>query len=146
VGLEDLHGPAQVTRTNDIHCVTTWSRYDNTWVGVSMRTLLAQVKPFETAKFVMLRSYDGYSTNLPLADIDRDDVIIAHTWKASRSPASTAVPCDWWCRTSTSGSQPNGCATSLHGEGPAGLLGSARLSHARRSVARGAVWLARVAF
>jgi DMSO/TMAO reductase YedYZ molybdopterin-dependent catalytic subunit len=71
----------QVTLTNDIHCVTTWSRYDNTWVGVPMRTLLAQAKPFPTAKFVMLRSYDGYSTNLPLADIDRDDVLIAHTWE-----------------------------------------------------------------
>ena len=73
----------QVTLTNDIHCVTTWSRYDNTWVGVSMRTLLAQAKPFETAAAVMLRSYDGYSTNLPLADLDRDDVLIAHTWQGA---------------------------------------------------------------
>jgi DMSO/TMAO reductase YedYZ molybdopterin-dependent catalytic subunit len=71
----------QVTLTNDIHCVTTWSRYDNTWVGIAMRTLLATVKPFESAKFVMLRSFDGYSTNLPLADIDRDDVLLAHTWQ-----------------------------------------------------------------
>ncbi|TAL03887.1 MAG: sulfite oxidase-like oxidoreductase [Rhodospirillaceae bacterium] len=71
----------QVTLTNDIHCVTTWSRYENTWVGVPMRALLAAVKPFDTAKFVMLRSYDGYSTNLPLSDIDRDDVLIAHTWQ-----------------------------------------------------------------
>jgi DMSO/TMAO reductase YedYZ molybdopterin-dependent catalytic subunit len=70
----------QVTLTNDIHCVTTWSRYDNTWVGVPMRALLDAVKPFKTAKAVMLRSYDGYSTNLPLADIDRDEVLIAHTW------------------------------------------------------------------
>jgi DMSO/TMAO reductase YedYZ molybdopterin-dependent catalytic subunit len=29
----------------------------------------------------MLKSYDGYSTNLPLADIDREDVLIAHTWQ-----------------------------------------------------------------
>jgi len=71
----------QVTLVNDIHCVTTWSRYDNTWVGVPMRAVLDAAKPFPTAKFVMLRSYDGYSTNLPLADIDRDDVLIAHTWQ-----------------------------------------------------------------
>ena len=70
----------QVTLTNDIHCVTTWSRYDNVWTGVPMRALLAQAKPFDTAAAVMLRSYDGYSTNLALADIDRDDVLIAHTW------------------------------------------------------------------
>ena len=40
----------QVTLTNDIHCVTTWSRYDNAWVGVRMRDLLAQVRPFDTAE------------------------------------------------------------------------------------------------
>jgi DMSO/TMAO reductase YedYZ molybdopterin-dependent catalytic subunit len=88
----------QVTLKNDIHCVTTWSRYDNEWVGVPMRALLALVKPFETAKFVMLRSYDGYSTNLPLADIDRDDVLIAHTWEGKPlarehgGPARLVVP------------------------------------------------------
>ncbi len=72
---------SQVTYTNDIHCVTTWSRYDNTWVGVAMRTLLEQVKPLPSAKFLMVKSYDGYSTNVPLSDVDRDDVFIAHTWQ-----------------------------------------------------------------
>jgi DMSO/TMAO reductase YedYZ molybdopterin-dependent catalytic subunit len=89
---------AQVTYANDIHCVTTWSRYDNTWVGVAMRTLLDQVKPLPTAKFLMIKSFDGYSTNLPLADVDRDDVFIAHTWQGkplSREhggPARLVVP------------------------------------------------------
>ena len=71
----------QTTYVNDIHCVTTWSRYDNTWIGVAMRALLAQVKPLPTAKFLMVKSFDGYSTNIPLADVDRDDVFIAHTWQ-----------------------------------------------------------------
>ena len=78
-----LMAQPQVTLTNDIHCVTTWSRYDNAWVGVAMRTVLAAVKPFPTAKFVMLRSFDGYTTNLPLADLDRADVVIAHTWQGA---------------------------------------------------------------
>jgi DMSO/TMAO reductase YedYZ molybdopterin-dependent catalytic subunit len=77
-GLKDQ---PQITYVNDIHCVTTWSRYDNTWRGVAMRTLLAQVKPLPTAKFLMVKSFDGYSTNIPLADVDRDDVFIAHTWQ-----------------------------------------------------------------
>jgi len=71
----------QVTLTCDIHCVTTWSRYDNEWKGVAMRTLLDLVKPAPRAKFLMLKSYDGYATNVPLADVDRDDVLIAHTWQ-----------------------------------------------------------------
>ena len=27
--------------TSDIHCVTAWSRYDNTWIGVPMRAMLS---------------------------------------------------------------------------------------------------------
>lgn len=76
-----LMAQPQVTLKNDIHCVTTWSRYDNAWQGVAMRTLLEQVKPKPGAKFLMLKSFDGYSTNVPLADVDRDDVLIAHTWQ-----------------------------------------------------------------
>ena len=29
----------------DIHCVTTWSRYDNEWQGVSTRDLLDEAMP-----------------------------------------------------------------------------------------------------
>lgn len=76
-----LMAQPQVESVSDIHCVTTWSRYDNAWRGVAMRTLLALVQPLPAAKFLMLKSYDGYSTNVPLADVDRDDVIIAHTWQ-----------------------------------------------------------------
>lgn len=66
--------------SNDIHCVTTWSRYDNVWQGVAFRDLLALIEPKADAKAVMLKSYDGYSTNVLLSDLDRDDVFIAHTW------------------------------------------------------------------
>lgn len=70
----------QQTYKNDIHCVTTWSRYDNEWVGVPMRALLRQANPKPSAKALMLRSFDGYTTNILLSDVDRDDVFLAHTW------------------------------------------------------------------
>src|SRR5690606_40511689 len=72
--------------------------YDNAWKGVAMRTLLALVQPTPSAKFLMLKSYDGYSTNVPLADVDRDDVLIAHTWqdrpldRAHGGPVRLVVP------------------------------------------------------
>ncbi len=78
-----LMAQPQVTLTNDIHCVTTWSRYDNQWKGVAMRTLLAQVKPLPGAKFLMFKSFDGYSTNVPLADAERAEVLIAHAWQGN---------------------------------------------------------------
>ena len=77
---DDLHKQPQQDFKNDIHCVTTWSRYDNVWQGVPFRALLAAVELLPSAKFLMIKSFDGYATNVPLADVDRDDVFLGHTW------------------------------------------------------------------
>ena len=39
--------------TSDIHCVTTWSRYDNEWQGLATRDLLAACRPRDEARFVV---------------------------------------------------------------------------------------------
>jgi DMSO/TMAO reductase YedYZ molybdopterin-dependent catalytic subunit len=67
-------------KISDIHCVTTWSRYDNEWKGVSTRDLLDLVMPKPEASHVMLTSYDGYTTNLPLEDFAAEDAILATHW------------------------------------------------------------------
>ena len=55
------------TLTRDIHCVTKWSKFDTTWEGVSIDTLLEGV---ETASDYALAFCDGgYTTNLPLEDL-----------------------------------------------------------------------------
>lgn len=66
--------------TSDIHCVTTWSRYDNLWEGLATRELLAACQPREDARFVVLHSYDGYTTNLALEDFAAEDALLAHSW------------------------------------------------------------------
>ena len=71
----------QTRNTSDIHCVTQWSRYDNAWEGVSALHLLGIVGPKPEAKFLMFTSYDDYTTNLPLADFDDADVLLAHSWQ-----------------------------------------------------------------
>ncbi|UPJ67491.1 sulfite oxidase-like oxidoreductase [Bradyrhizobium sp. 191] len=70
----------QARFTSDIHCVTTWSRYDNEWEGLATRELLAACQPREDARFVVLHSYDGYTTNLPLEDFAAEDALLAHSW------------------------------------------------------------------
>lgn len=71
----------QSTIQSDIHCVTTWSRYDNEWAGVSTRSLLDLVQPRDEARAVMLHGYDGYTTNLTLADFASSGAMIAHSWQ-----------------------------------------------------------------
>lgn len=68
-------------RVSDIHCVTTWSRYDNHWQGVSTRDLLDLVHPKDEAQAVMMHSFDGYTTNLPLADFADEAALLAHHWE-----------------------------------------------------------------
>lgn len=51
----------------DIHCVTKWSKFDTTWEGVSVDTLLDGAKT--DAEFVVAFAEGGYRTNLPLADV-----------------------------------------------------------------------------
>jgi DMSO/TMAO reductase YedYZ molybdopterin-dependent catalytic subunit len=62
----------------DFHCVTQWSRLDNTWEGVSAAWLLEQAGVLPEARYVVLKGYDdGWTTNLPLADFLADDVLLA---------------------------------------------------------------------
>lgn len=71
----------QSQKLSDIHCVTTWSRYDNHWEGVSTRDLMDAVGVKPEAAFVLLASNDGYTTNLALEDFSSDDALIAHSWE-----------------------------------------------------------------
>lgn len=76
-----LRGLPQSERVTDIHCVTTWSRYDNRWDGVSTQDLMDLVRPEAEARFVVLHSYDGYTTNLALEDFAAPDAMIVHAWE-----------------------------------------------------------------
>jgi DMSO/TMAO reductase YedYZ molybdopterin-dependent catalytic subunit len=83
---------AQTPVTSDIHCVTTWSRYDNQWLGLPTRELLAACQPRDSAQFVMLHSYDGYTTNLALEDFAADDALLAHSWSGKPLTADHGGP------------------------------------------------------
>lgn len=71
----------QETISNDIHCVTRWSRLDNTWEGVTARHLLSVIRPRTDARFLIFHGHDGYTTNVPLEHFDRPGSLLAHTWE-----------------------------------------------------------------
>ncbi|GAC1448345.1 MAG: sulfite oxidase-like oxidoreductase [Ktedonobacterales bacterium] len=74
---EELLALPRVQLTSDIHCVTTWSRYENGWEGVHVREIIARARPTADAQFVVAHSWTGYTTNMPYSDFDDDDVLIA---------------------------------------------------------------------
>lgn len=51
----------------DIHCVTKWSKFDTSWKGVSLDTLLEGVET--EADYVTAWCDGDYTTNLPLEDL-----------------------------------------------------------------------------
>lgn len=67
----------QVKVFADMHCVTRWSKLDNLWEGVATRELLKHITVSPKAKFVMVHSEYGFSTNLPIDDFFGDDCLFA---------------------------------------------------------------------
>ncbi len=65
----------QITR--DIHCVTTWSKLDTQWEGVLVDDLLEAAGLAPPTGFVLAHSFDGYSTNVPVADLIGGKAMIA---------------------------------------------------------------------
>ena len=61
----------------DFHCVTAWSKMDNEWEGVRFRTVAELARPKPEGRFVMVHADTGYTTNLPLDDLLRDNVVFA---------------------------------------------------------------------
>ncbi len=75
---EEFMALPQVRVKSDIHCVTGWSKLDNEWEGVLVRDVLALARPRPEANAVMVHCYGGYTTNVPLQDLLRDDVLLAY--------------------------------------------------------------------
>ena len=77
IGWKEFVGLPRREVTCDIHCVTTWSRYDNRFAGVPVRPLLerAGIKP--TATHALVHAEPDYTTNLPLEDLLREENLLA---------------------------------------------------------------------
>ena len=76
---EDLHLLPQSQYRGDIHCVTTWSKLDTSFDGVSVDLLLDVADPVPEATHVLATSTTGYTTNLPLEHIRNGQAWIVWT-------------------------------------------------------------------
>jgi DMSO/TMAO reductase YedYZ molybdopterin-dependent catalytic subunit len=74
---QELRALPTVTVDADMHCVTGWTTLDNTWEGVSFRTILEMAKPKPEAAWVIAHGANGYTSDLSLAAMDDDDVLLA---------------------------------------------------------------------
>lgn len=71
----------RIETLSDFHCVTTWSRLDNHWSGVSFKTIADLATPQSEGKFVTIWCDNEYSTSLTLEDLLEHNVLLADHWK-----------------------------------------------------------------
>jgi len=76
---DEFNALPQTTVHCDIHCVTAWSKLDNDFTGVLVSEVLAHVRVKPESTFVMVHSVGGYTTNLPLDELNGPNCIFAHS-------------------------------------------------------------------
>ena len=68
----------KITVKSDIHCVTRWSKFDNVWEGIAFREVFHRVSVKKEANHVLFHAEHGYTANVPLEDLMRDEVLFAY--------------------------------------------------------------------
>ncbi len=85
-------GLGSVVYTADFHCVTTWSRLDNTWTGVPASEVIRVAPPGPAATHVMVHCHGGYTTNLPVEDFSHPEVAFAYLHDGKELTADHGYP------------------------------------------------------
>jgi DMSO/TMAO reductase YedYZ molybdopterin-dependent catalytic subunit len=84
---DEFNRLSRTTHTQDIHCVTRWSRFDVTFEGVHWSALEELVKPLPSARFVVAHAEEGYTSNVPIAFLrDRLSLLATHADGAPLTP------------------------------------------------------------
>lgn len=75
---DGLQSVDQTDWNGDIHCVTRWSKFNMSWRGVDVRTLIERARPTPAASHLLAHCHGGYTTNMPLSDVLEHPALIAH--------------------------------------------------------------------
>ncbi|MEW9701412.1 sulfite oxidase-like oxidoreductase [Paenibacillus sp. SI8] len=74
---EELLALPQTQVVCDIHCVTRWTKLDTVWEGIRFRDFLQMMDIKPQGNYVMLHADEDYETNVPLADLMGDNILLA---------------------------------------------------------------------
>jgi DMSO/TMAO reductase YedYZ molybdopterin-dependent catalytic subunit len=74
---EELDELPKIEVTQDIHCVTRWSRFDTTFRGVPWSAIAELVRPKPSARFAIAHAEQGYTANVPASFLDQEGAMLA---------------------------------------------------------------------
>ncbi|HEY7904131.1 MAG TPA: sulfite oxidase-like oxidoreductase [Casimicrobiaceae bacterium] len=82
----------RTTWRGDIHCVTKWSKFDTQWEGVTIDDLFAAAGITPPSPWLLALSFDGYDTNVPVADLVGGRAMIATRFAGAALAAEHGGP------------------------------------------------------
>jgi DMSO/TMAO reductase YedYZ molybdopterin-dependent catalytic subunit len=88
----DLMDLKQMDLTCDVHCVTGWTLLDSRWRGIPLTVVMDLVKVKDSARFVIFEAAGDYSSNIPLSEAGKDNVILAHGYSGGNLPQVHGAP------------------------------------------------------
>ena len=74
---EQFNALPRTTNTQDIHCVTRWSKFDTSFEGVHWRELAKLVQPTSAARFVIAHAEAEFTANVPLSFLEAESALLA---------------------------------------------------------------------
>ncbi|GAB3422659.1 sulfite oxidase-like oxidoreductase [Haloparvum alkalitolerans] len=89
---EEFRDLPSVTQRQDFHCVTGWSKFDCEFTGVPFPEIAERAGVDDDAVHVMFHAMDGYTTNLPLSECDRDAVLFVYDYDGEELPTDHGGP------------------------------------------------------
>jgi DMSO/TMAO reductase YedYZ molybdopterin-dependent catalytic subunit len=89
---QELLNLEQVHITCDVHCVTGWTLLDSRWSGVRLSTIMDRVMPRRNAGFVIFEAAGGFTSNVPMSEIRKGDVILAHSFSGEKLQQAHGAP------------------------------------------------------
>jgi len=89
---EDFLALPRAEVTTDMHCVTTWSRYDLRWSGVLTSELVRKCSLLPEAKYAYVQTDGSYTTILRVDDLRAETSILADRLDGAPLPAENGFP------------------------------------------------------
>jgi DMSO/TMAO reductase YedYZ molybdopterin-dependent catalytic subunit len=74
---EEWNELSRVEVKADMHCVTSWSKLENVWMGVRAKDVLEMARPKPEAHFFVAFCDGGYTTNVPTEELYEEDALFA---------------------------------------------------------------------
>ena len=92
LNFKDLKKLPQVNLTCDVHCVTGWTLLDSKWRGIRVAAIMDLAKIKKSARFVIFEAHAGYTSNIPISEAGKPNVILAHRFFGNKLPRAHGAP------------------------------------------------------